>query len=92
MDLLSQYKQDHPEAFRDAPKWQPPKEYGFFIRLVMRLSGGKIRDINKASYALAIAAAVVFLISLLFFFGIGGFSSSPKAFAPGGYDKNTLPR
>lgn len=72
MDILSQYKQDHPEAFRPGPQWEPPKEYGFFIRLAMRLSGGRIRDINQASYALTIAVAVVLLISLLLYFGIPG--------------------
>ena len=70
MGLLENYKEQNPEAFREAPKWRPPQEYGFFIRLVMRLSGGRVRDINQASYVLLIAAAIVALLSLLFWFGV----------------------
>ena len=66
MGLLENYREQNPEAFMEKPKWQAPKEYGFFIRLVMRMSGGRIRDINKAAYALAIAAAVMFVVSLFF--------------------------
>lgn len=75
MDLLEQYKQQHPEAFKEKPKWQPPSEYGFFIRLVMRLSGGRIREVREATYVLlggAIVMAVVAIIVL-----IVTFSSSP---------------
>ena len=72
MGLLENYREQNPEAFREAPKWEPPREYGFFIRLVMRLSGGKIRDVNTAAKMLAIAAAVVFVVSLFLFFSGGG--------------------
>jgi len=72
MDLLSQYKQDHPEALRPTPQWEPPKEYGFFIRLVMRLSGGRIREINQASYILLGAAALVLVVSIFLYFGLPG--------------------
>lgn len=64
MDLLSQYRKDHPEVFQPGSQWQPPKEYGFFIRLVMRLSGGRIRDVNTASYALLGAAVLIFVAAL----------------------------
>jgi len=75
MDLLEQYKQQHPEMAQNVPVWSPPREYGFFIRLVMRMSGGKIRDVNTASYVLAIASAVIVVVSIgIFtynFFGSG---------------------
>ena len=79
MDLLSQYKQDHPEEFREKPQWESSREYGFFIRLVMRLSAGKIRDVSKAAYVLAIAAAAVFTFAVILFFFFSGSSSAGKA-------------
>ena len=72
MDLLSQYKQDHPEEFREKPQWEPPREYGFFIRMVMKMSGGRIRKVNKADFVLAIGAAVAFVLSLILFFAGSG--------------------
>lgn len=73
MDLLEQYKQEHPEAFREKPVYEPPKEYGFFIRLVMRLSGGKIRDLNQAARVLLIAGIAVFAISIgIFVYNFSG--------------------
>ncbi len=80
MDLLEQYKQQHPEVLQPASTWSPPREYGFFIRLVMRLSGGKIRDINQASYVLAIAGAVIVVISTAIF--IYDFSGSGTVSSP----------
>jgi len=74
MDILSQYKQQNPEAFREKPKWQPSSEYGFLIRLVMRLSGGRIRDAKKASMALLSIAMVVLIMSIAIF--IYSFSGS----------------
>ena len=69
MGLLENYKEQNPEAFREKPKWSPPDDYGFFIRLVMRASGGRIQDVTTACYVLlgaaifimAVAAAVIFL-------------------------------
>jgi len=94
MDLLEQYKQQNPEKFREkkpAPMADAyGREYSGLVAFVIRLSGGRIRDAKQASYALAIAAAVIFFVSLLFFFGVPGFSSSPKAFMPSGY--STIPR
>jgi len=74
MDLLQQYKEQHPGAFREQ-KWEPPEgyeRYGFFIRLVMRLSGGRIRDVRSASYVLIGFVALAIIVSLLLFFSGGG--------------------
>ena len=67
MDLLEQYKQDNPEAFREKPPEEISKEYGFFVRLAMKMSRGTIRDIKEANRVLVIAAIIIFLISLYFF-------------------------
>ena len=79
MDLLGQYKEQNPEAFREKPQWEAPKEYGFFNRLIMRLSGGKIRDIDQASRTLAIVVVVIFMVSvgvLIYSFSGSGTSSN----------------
>ena len=82
MDLLSQYKQEHPESFEEKQTWTPPNEYGFFIRLVMRASGGKIRDVNTASRILLGAVVIMILVAfMLSFWGSGG-SVPPPPPAP----------
>ena len=76
MDLLEQYKQQRPEAFKQTapqPAADPyGRKYGTMVRLVMRLSGGKIKDARQASYALLAVAIVFGIATLLFFFGIPG--------------------
>ncbi len=95
MDLLSQYKQEHPESFQEKKAAPTADEYGRaytgMIAYVVRLSGGRFKDINQASYVLAIAVVAVLMVSALVYFGIPGFSSSPRAFVPKGYGDN-LPR
>lgn len=83
MDLLEQYKQQHPEAFREQKPRPLIDKYGRtdtgMIAFVMRLSGGRIRDAKTASYTLLMVAIVIGLISFLLFvkqFGI--FASSPE--------------
>ena len=79
MDLLEQYKQQNPKAFQEKKRAPMTDEYGRvytgMIALVMRLSGGRIRDARQASYALLAVAVVLFLAALLFFFGIPGASA-----------------
>lgn len=75
MELLSQYKQDHPEAFQEQKRPPLTHEYGRqytgMIAFVIRLSGGRIRDANAATRVLLIAAAVIILISVILFFRTG---------------------
>mgnify|MGYP001577440866 CR=1 len=85
MDLLEQYKKQYPETFKQKPQWQPSDEYGFFIRLVMRLSRGRVRDTRQAARVLLIAAAVILLLSLFFFVGVPGFGPETKPLAPGAH-------
>ena len=76
MDLLSQYKQDHPEAFQEKKAVPMADEYGrtypAMVRLAMRLSGGRIRTAQQANYALLAAVVVIILVALLLFFGVPG--------------------
>ena len=91
MGILEQYEKQFPEANKPAPQWQPSSEYGFWVRLVMKLSGGRIQDEAKANQMLIIAAMAMLVISFFMVFGVPGFSSLPKAFAPRGYNPTTLP-
>ena len=73
MDLLEQYKQQRPEAFKPSVAAQPTtdpygREYGTMVRLAMRLSGGRIRDARQASYALLAVAVMFGIATLLIFF------------------------
>lgn len=94
MDPLSQYKQSHPEAFQEKKPSPPTDEYGRaysrMVAFVMRLSGGRIKDARQASYVLLAGAILIAMISLRFYLGIPGLSSSPKAFTPSGY--SDIPR
>ncbi len=79
MDLLEQYKQQHPEKFQEqkpAPMADPyGREYSTLVALVIRLSGGRIQNAKQASYALLAVAIVFVLASLLFFTGVPGTSA-----------------
>lgn len=83
MDLLSQYKQEHPKEFQEQKRPPATDEYGRgysgMARIVIRLSGGRIRDSRQASYVLAIVAGTIFVMALAAFFFFSGFSSSGKA-------------
>ena len=75
MDILEQYKKQFPEESKPAPKRQPSSEYGFWVRLVIKLSGGRIQDEAKANQALVIAAVEMLVISFFLLFGIPGFKT-----------------
>lgn len=78
MDLLSQYQQEHPEPMPQPLAHEPDGNYGFFIRLVMRLSGGRIRDARTASRALLFGGTVIAIIATyLFISAIGGDTGTP---------------
>lgn len=83
MDLLEQYKQANPSAFQavapQAPRDPYGREYGFFVRLAMRASGGRIRTAAQANAALLAAAAVFMAASLFFFLRSSGPSLPPPA-------------
>ena len=64
MDIIQQYEKQFPEMNKPTPQWQPSREYGFLIRFVMRLSGGKIRDEAKALSILLIVAVLGFAVSI----------------------------
>ena len=72
MDILEQYKKQFPEIKQAAPKRQPSSEYGFWVRLVIKLSGGRIQDEAKANQALVIAAVAMLVLSFFLLFGIPG--------------------
>ena len=79
MDLLEQYKTEHPEAFARQPADMPVSDVPAIVRMVMRLSGGKVVSIKAAYTALLISASVLFIAALLVFFVSSGSSSIGKA-------------
>lgn len=82
MDILSQYKQQNPEAFRE--KKQPVatdiygNEYGTMARAVMRMSGGRIQTLGQANKALFFGAIIIFIVSCIFWFFNIGSASTPR--------------
>lgn len=85
MDLLSQYKQEHPEAFRTEKRPQMAdaygREYTGMIALVMRMSDGRIKDARQASVALFVISAIIVASTLIIFFLPGGVQNAlPKNF------------
>ena len=82
MDILSQYKQEHPETFQEKKLPRMTDEYGReytgMVAFVIRLSGGRIRDARTASFALAIVAGIIVLATFyLFISALRGGSSAP---------------
>ncbi len=82
MDILSQYKKDHPEAFQEKKAVPMADEYGRvytgMVALVMRLSGGRIKDARTANIALLAVVAVIAIMTIYFFISaISGGTNSP---------------
>jgi len=79
MDLLEQYKQQNPQAFREQKSQiaNDPygREYSTFITLVMRLSGGRIADARQASWVLLGIALCFGTLAFFLFYGTGGSGS-----------------
>ncbi|MEK9195330.1 MAG: hypothetical protein AAB975_03060 [Patescibacteria group bacterium] len=70
MDILEQYEKENPEISQ-VPASQEFQDESFLIRLVIRLSGGRIKDLKQANYALLGFAVIAILISIFILFGTG---------------------
>ncbi|MFY9462855.1 MAG: hypothetical protein WAP52_01575 [Candidatus Sungiibacteriota bacterium] len=81
MDLLEQYKQQNPEKFREQKSMPMAdaygREYSPMVALVIRLSGGRIKDAKQASYTLLIVTAVIAAISGILFLRLFGIGTGP---------------
>jgi len=77
MDILTHYQQEEgqyqsPVQGAAQEKFSPTQR-GFFIRLAMRLSGGRIKDERSASIVLFAVAIFVFILAgIIFVWGLGG--------------------
>ena len=80
MDILGQYEKQHPEIFHDQPKSQLPSGTSFLIRLVMRLSGGTIHDVNKANIVLVVIATLIVILAVAILLISSG-PAGPKEFS-----------
>ena len=79
MDILEKYKGEHPEAFR--PRENPglaSDEYGFLIKLAIRMPGGFVRNARQASRVLLGAAVLLIVVSLSVFFWRGSGPELPS--------------
>ena len=85
MDLLEQYKQQNPKAFQEKKPLPLADEYGReysgMIALVIRLSGGRIRDAWQANIMLlAVVVVIAVTASTIFFWPSGTQKNLPKNF------------
>lgn len=88
MDILGAYeKQNLQQTIQPIAQRSYAPEYGFFIRLVMRLSGGKIENARQASYVLLAAAGVIIFLALIVFI----FASPAGSGMPLPYEKTYHP-
>ena len=80
MDILQKYKQEHPVSVL-RPIQRQQSEYGFFIRLAMKMSGGRIDNARQAIRVLLIAAVVISAASIVIFIrAFGGGSQAQNLF------------
>ena len=85
MDILNQYNQDRLQT--QTPTQQPvrgmaPSSEGFLIRLVIKLSGGKIQDHRQILIILGVFAGLALLASVLFIFQNIGITEHPLIKTP----------
>jgi len=52
MDILAQYQKEHPEMKRAVEPYGIADEYGWIVRFVIKLSGGRIRSARHATWVL----------------------------------------
>lgn len=88
MDILQAYEKNQPKAHIPSSAQEQllaqryASDTGFFVRLVMRLSGGRIQDVRRASLVLLIASGVIVVIALAIFASGGGNKIPPSPPVP----------
>jgi hypothetical protein len=82
MDILGEYERQNPVAPVRSTSFRSDSEYGFFIKLVMRLSGGKIENGRQASLVLLAVAGAILLTSISIFISTSGLFSSRSTGMP----------
>lgn len=80
MDILGQYEKQFPQENKPAPQWQPSSEYGFLINLIMRVSGGMIKDEAQATHALLGLSVLIIVLSVFFFLNSGNSNILPPSY------------
>lgn len=92
MDILGEYEKQNPQPVQAAPQRQLAPEYGFFIRLVMRLSGRRIENARQASYVLLALSITIIAVSFIIFLYQGGNGLRPPPAGEVVYPKGEPPR
>ena len=81
MDILGKYEAEQPRVVPQVLH-ERVTEYGFFVRLVMRLSSGRITDARQATYLLLIVAVIFVLAALVILFAGSGSDVPPSPPTP----------
>lgn len=86
MDILPQYKQEHPEKFQEkkaAPLTDTyGREYSGMVALVIRLSGGRIKNLRQANTLLLWSTIGITIITITFFLIMNNSAPSSKIYSP----------
>lgn len=77
MDILKQYEKENPEISQ-TPASSKFQEGGFLIRMVMRLSGGRVGDVASANFILVGIIIFFLIISVYFFYKSSGNQRTPS--------------
>ena len=80
MSILEQYEKQFGTPAAPAPRYQASNEYGFLINLVMRLSGGRIKDATQASYMLLGFSVIIIIFSVVLFLNAGKSNTLPPIY------------
>ena len=81
MDILAQYEKENPKQ-EQAPQNMyddPSEDYGQIIRLLMKISMGKIQNVKQANIVLIIGAIIMLIISFVLLFETGWSTAADKA-------------
>lgn len=80
MDILAKYEAENPHIVRHLRQTSIAPEYGFFVRLIMGLSGGKIQDARRANTVLFGITLLIMATAVLIFIFAG---SATQISSPG---------
>ncbi len=83
MDILQQYEKNQPQApIQQNARQNAPSSDGLLIRMVIKLSGGKIQNRKRALMILLGIAGVGLLAAVVLIFQSTGVTQHPSVNAP----------
>lgn len=67
MDILQAYEKNQPKAQAPSMAQRYTSDAGFFVRLVMKLSGGRIESTRQASWVLLGMSILILVLAVLIY-------------------------